>query len=74
MKASPLGRDCLKVAEEELVKQGWATKLRIEQWRQEAIQTVEQAVAQVQREPAPDPYTQEWCALASRHLAEPAQR
>ena len=24
----------------------------------------------VQREPAPDPYKENWCALASRHLSE----
>jgi hypothetical protein len=31
---------------------------------------VEQVVADVQREPGPDPYREDWCALASRHYAE----
>ena len=31
---------------------------------------VEEAVAKVQREPAPDPYTETWCALASKHLSD----
>jgi len=73
LKASPLGRDCLKVAEARLVEEGWTDQTQIDQWRFEAMQTVEQAVAQVQREPGPDPYAQDWCALASRHLADPAE-
>ncbi|MCX6905274.1 MAG: thiamine pyrophosphate-dependent enzyme [Verrucomicrobia bacterium] len=73
LKASPLGRDCLKVAEARLVEEGWTAQTQIDQWRSEAMQTVEQAVAQVQREPGPDPYAQDWCALASRHLADPAE-
>ncbi|MCX6903838.1 MAG: thiamine pyrophosphate-dependent enzyme, partial [Verrucomicrobia bacterium] len=73
LKASPLGRDCLKVAEARLVEEGWTAQTEIDQWRSEAMQTVEQAVAQVQREPGPDPYAQDWCALASRHLADPAE-
>jgi hypothetical protein len=27
-------------------------------------------MAKVQREPTPDPFAENWCALASRHLAE----
>jgi acetoin:2,6-dichlorophenolindophenol oxidoreductase subunit alpha len=70
LKASPLGRDCLKFALEYLLDQGWADAALLATWRQEAIQQVEEAVAQVQREPGPDPYKEDWCALASRHLSE----
>jgi hypothetical protein len=31
---------------------------------------VDEAVATVQREPAPDPYKENWCALKSGHLRE----
>jgi hypothetical protein len=31
---------------------------------------VDEAMATVQREPTPDPFAEDWCALASRHLAE----
>jgi acetoin:2,6-dichlorophenolindophenol oxidoreductase subunit alpha len=72
LKASPMGRDCLKLAEEHLTRQGWAEPAQIEAWRQETIQTVEQTVAQVQREPGPDPYKEEWCALTTKSLAEPS--
>jgi hypothetical protein len=34
------------------------------------VQQVEEAVAKVRREPGPDPYKEDWCALASKHLAD----
>lgn len=71
IRASSLGRDCLKVAEDFLLEHGWAEPRAIEAWREEAAQIVEQTVAQVQREPAPDPFKEDWCALASKHLSEP---
>jgi pyruvate dehydrogenase E1 component alpha subunit/2-oxoisovalerate dehydrogenase E1 component alpha subunit len=70
LKASPVGRDCLKVAEAQLLENQWADPGSLAAWRLESVRTVEEAVAKVQREPAPDPYRQDWCALASRHLAE----
>jgi pyruvate dehydrogenase E1 component alpha subunit/2-oxoisovalerate dehydrogenase E1 component alpha subunit len=70
LKASPLGRDCLKVAEEQSRARGWATAESIAAWRAEAVQRVDQAVAQVQREPAPDPFAEDWTALSSLHLKE----
>ena len=38
--------------------------------RSEQVREVEDAVAKVQREPGPDPYKEDWCALASKHLSE----
>jgi pyruvate dehydrogenase E1 component alpha subunit/2-oxoisovalerate dehydrogenase E1 component alpha subunit len=70
LKASPLGRDCLKVAEHQLLEHGWASPSALTAWRRETERTVEAAVATVQREPTPDPYQVDWCALASKHLAE----
>jgi acetoin:2,6-dichlorophenolindophenol oxidoreductase subunit alpha len=70
LKASPIGRDCLKVAEEYLVQQTWADDAAVQKMRQDAMQKVEDALAIVQREPSPDPYRENWCALASRHLSE----
>ena len=70
LKRAPLGRDCLKAAESGLIQNGWADEQVMAAWRNAAIQKVEEAVAQVQREPAPDPYKEEWCALASKHLSE----
>ena len=70
LKASPAGRDCLAVAEWYLLEQHWADAQTLSTWRSEAAQQVEEAVAKVQREPGPDPYKENWCALASKHLAE----
>ena len=50
------GRDCLKVAEDHLLRRAWADAAVIQRLREEATLEVEQAVATVQREPSPDPY------------------
>lgn len=70
MKTSPLGRDCLKVSEEMLIQESWASAAMIAGWRVEAVQQVESAVATVQREPAPNPFTEDWSAISSKHLGE----
>jgi len=70
LKGSPVGRDCLRVAESFLLQQGWADAPTLAIWRNSTIQKVEETVAQVQREPGPDPYKEEWSALASKHLSE----
>ena len=69
-KNSALGRDCLKVAEEFLLKKNFADAAQLAVWRSEAIREIEEAVAQAQREPAPDPYEEKWSALSSEHLNE----
>jgi pyruvate dehydrogenase E1 component alpha subunit/2-oxoisovalerate dehydrogenase E1 component alpha subunit len=70
LKKSPLGRDCLKVAEERWLREGWADAEAIGALRQQVTQEVDEAVATVQREPGPDPYKENWCALSSRHLSD----
>jgi TPP-dependent pyruvate/acetoin dehydrogenase alpha subunit len=70
LKSSPLGRDCLKLAEENVLRQNWADAAQIAVWRSETIREIEEAVAQVQREPAPDPFAEHWSAIASEHLNE----
>ncbi|MDB6123581.1 MAG: acoA 2 [Pedosphaera sp.] len=67
-KAEQFGRDCLKVAEEYLLQEKWADAKTLNCWRDEATHKVEEAVAIVQREPTPDPYQENWTALASKHL------
>ena len=70
LKNSPLGRDCLKVAEEVLLQEQWTDKATMAAWRGEIIGEIEEAVAQVRREPAPDPYDEKWLAISSTHLTE----
>jgi pyruvate dehydrogenase E1 component alpha subunit/2-oxoisovalerate dehydrogenase E1 component alpha subunit len=70
LKAAATGRDCLRVAEAHLLASGWTDPKTLSAWRQETVQQVEESVAKVQREPGPDPYKEDWCALASKHLSE----
>jgi pyruvate dehydrogenase E1 component alpha subunit/2-oxoisovalerate dehydrogenase E1 component alpha subunit len=70
LKASPAGRDCLKVAEEHLLRQKWADAAALAELRGEIVREIEEAVAQVQREPAPDPFTENWRAISTAHLNE----
>lgn len=70
LKTSPVGRDCLKVAEESLLRRNWANAETLAAWRSEAALNIEQAVARVQREPGPDPFREKWCALSTGHLSE----
>jgi TPP-dependent pyruvate/acetoin dehydrogenase alpha subunit len=69
LRQSPAGQDCLKHAEGALVEHSWADAQQIQSWHDEAAGQVDAAVAQVQREPTPDPFAEDWRALASRHLA-----
>lgn len=70
LKKSPIGRDCLRAAEEHLLLENWADAKAVGLWREEAAQKVEEAVARVQREAGPDPYQEHWCALASEQFSE----
>ncbi len=70
LKNSPLGRDCLKVAEELLLRQNWLDAAQLAALRSDAVRDIESAFAQVQREPAPDPFAEEWRAIATERLSE----
>ncbi|MDE3068829.1 MAG: thiamine pyrophosphate-dependent dehydrogenase E1 component subunit alpha [Verrucomicrobiota bacterium] len=70
LKQSPLGRDCLKVAEEKILREKWADASQLAAWREEVVREIEESVAQVQREPAPDPFAEEWRAISTGHLSE----
>jgi pyruvate dehydrogenase E1 component alpha subunit/2-oxoisovalerate dehydrogenase E1 component alpha subunit len=70
LKTSPAGRDCLKVAEENLLRQKWADAAALAALRGEIVREIEEAVAQVQREPTPDPFTEDWRAISTGHLNE----
>jgi pyruvate dehydrogenase E1 component alpha subunit/2-oxoisovalerate dehydrogenase E1 component alpha subunit len=70
LKNSTLGRDCLKVARELLLRQKWADASQLDAWRDEIVHEIEEVVAQVQREPAPDPFAEKWTALSTEHLIE----
>jgi pyruvate dehydrogenase E1 component alpha subunit/2-oxoisovalerate dehydrogenase E1 component alpha subunit len=70
LRTTQTGRDCMKVAESQIVAEGIATEAQLDQWRAAAVALVEQTVARVQREPAPDAREEDWRALSTRHLCE----
>ena len=70
LKNSPIGRDCMKVAEDFMLKQNWLDAGKLRAMRNEALEEIEQAVAKAQREPAPDPYVEDWRAISSANLNE----
>jgi acetoin:2,6-dichlorophenolindophenol oxidoreductase subunit alpha len=70
LRESSLGRDCLHVAEEVILAHRWAGAAALQEWHQEAVRQVEEAVATTIHEPLPDPNQEDWCALSARHLSE----
>jgi TPP-dependent pyruvate/acetoin dehydrogenase alpha subunit len=70
LRASPLGRDCLSVAEARILGEGWASRAQIDSWQKESVRQVEEAAAHSLRESTPDPSKEDWCAISSRHLSE----
>ncbi len=70
LKSSTVGADCLKLAEQTILAQSMATQADLDLWRANAIQQVEEAVATAQREPAPDPDSEDWSALSTTHLTD----
>jgi TPP-dependent pyruvate/acetoin dehydrogenase alpha subunit len=61
----------VKLAEEFIVKQGWADASSVAKWRAESVQKVEEAAATAQREPSPNPFEKNyWAALSTEKLQE----
>lgn len=69
-KTSALGRDCLHVAEEQMMQEQAVNAAELEAWRTETMEKVERVIARVQREPAPDPFQEDWRAIQTAHLVE----
>ena len=67
---TPLGRDCMKVAEQFLLESHWADQSSLNAWSQAANEQVEEAVADAQREPVADPSSETWCPYATAKIAD----
>jgi pyruvate dehydrogenase E1 component alpha subunit/2-oxoisovalerate dehydrogenase E1 component alpha subunit len=70
LKKSPVGRDCLQVAEQEIQELGWATPREILKWKTQSKEEVEAAVSQASKEAAPDPFRENWLAVSARGLSD----
>ena len=62
------GRDCLEVGKEQLLEKGWLTEEEYTKWMVDFNEEAQEAVAMAQREDAPNPYKEEWTAIASPSL------
>lgn len=71
LRNSPVGRDCMEVAERQLLEEGILTAATLAEWKKKAAEEAQAAVATAQREPAPDPYEQDWSVFASPALRQP---
>lgn len=65
LRDSPLGQDCMDLAREELLKAGFVDEGTWTAWEEEARELVTAAVAQTQREAAPNARQEDWRALKS---------
>jgi pyruvate dehydrogenase E1 component alpha subunit/2-oxoisovalerate dehydrogenase E1 component alpha subunit len=70
LRETPVGRDCVDVAEKQLLARGWADRHELDQMAAEASREVDEAVAVVSREPSPNPDEEDWCAISSRRLID----
>lgn len=70
LRQTPLGADCLELAEQRLLKEEWSSAEALQEMREDAQRQIEEAVATTLREPLPDPNTEDWCPLATRNLCE----
>lgn len=70
LRKSPLGADCLELAERSLLKEQWSSAQAMQEMREDAQRQIEEAVATTLREPLPDPNNEDWCPLATRNLCE----
>lgn len=66
VKRGQYGRDCLDVAEKDLLASGVVTAEEISQWQEMISEEVQRAVASVQQELPPDPYCEDWSSLVTK--------
>jgi len=68
LKNSKLGRDCLELGIEQVIEKGIVTENEIDLWQKEAAEEVQEAVANAQTDPRPDPYRDDWRAFSSKGI------
>lgn len=64
------GKDCLEVAESQLLEAGWIKEDEIHELKEKASEEVQEAVAIAQKEPKPNPFTETWSAISTPELRE----
>jgi len=70
LKSSPVGRDCVLLAETRIITEKWASKDDCAKWRRDAEEEVNASVDKVRREPGPDPEEDDWAAFSHHQFDE----
>ena len=65
LRAGHVGRDCMDVAVEQLIEEGYATADEIAAWREEVADEIQRVLAVAQQDPVPDPWHEEWEAFSN---------
>ena len=65
LRAGHVGRDCMEVAVEQLIEEGYATADEIAAWREEVADEIQRVLAVAQQDPVPDPWHEEWEAFSN---------
>ncbi len=68
VRAGRFGRDCMDVAERQMIESGYADQSEIDGWRSEIVDEVQQAVATATREHGPNPWDERWEARSTNLL------
>lgn len=70
IKQEKFAQDCLACAEKILLEQGLADQKTLQQWREEYVAQVDEAVATAQKEAPPNGQEEDWCAISRRDLVD----
>ncbi len=68
LRESNLGKDCLEVGIQEVLDEGLVSEREINEWKREAAERVQEAVAAAQKDPTPDPYQEDWKAVSEEGM------
>lgn len=69
VRADRFGRDCMEVAEKQMIESGYAGEAEIGEWRTEITDRVQEALATATREHGPSPWDERWEARSTNLLS-----
>ena len=69
VRAGRFGRDCMEVAEKQMIESGYAGEAEIGEWRAEITDRVQEALATATREHGPNPWDERWEARSTNLLS-----
>ncbi len=70
LRTSAIGRDCMRVAEFQMLERQWVTEREALEWRKEFRDEVEKVASVAMKESGPDPFKESWRPLSTSELCE----